>query len=267
MQKKKLLKECGLNSYEAATYLSLLKFGVSDAKTIHKDAEVPYGKIYTVLESLAGNGFLETQNSRPKKFKAVEPETALNIYFEKRKSDVEKELVTLQNTVDELKQTLMSVTYQKKKDDVFWTTAVTEDEIKKFGNSIYGEAKKSVCIIPPSIKASIITDVFTKFVSSLERGVKVKIMFPPHFINLVSFLPVKDEKTMDILKSNLEIRVSKIINSHFGVVDDNTVVLIQPHPLNKDQLLSIVKIWDAELARKLSEEFEVMWKVGELVDL
>jgi len=271
MQKKKLLQETGLNSYEAAAYLSLLNFGVSEASTIHKDAEVPYGKIYSVLESLAAKGFVEIQNSRPKKFKAVEPETALNAFFEKRKVEVEKELETLQDTIDELKQVFKSMASKKKKDDVFWTTAVNEDDIKKFIKSIYSDAKRSVCIIPPpiaaSIGASIINDVFTQFVSALERGVKVRMLASSEFINLISFLPINDEKTMDTLKKNLEIRTSKIIDSHAGIVDDNMVLLLQPHPLNKDRLLSVVKIWDSELARNLREEFDVMWKAGERIDV
>jgi sugar-specific transcriptional regulator TrmB len=49
------------------------------------DIEVPYGKIYTVLESLAGKGFVEIQSSRFKNFRAVDPNLALDSFFEKRK--------------------------------------------------------------------------------------------------------------------------------------------------------------------------------------
>lgn len=81
-----------MTAYEAVAYLSLLKFGVSGANSICKDADVPYGKIYTVLESLAGKGFVEIQVSRPKKFRAVDPEIALNSFFEKRKFEAERDI-------------------------------------------------------------------------------------------------------------------------------------------------------------------------------
>ncbi|WP_243466540.1 TrmB family transcriptional regulator [Methanosarcina mazei] len=71
MQNEQLLQEVGLNAYEAAAYLSLLKLGVSEASDIYRDSEVPYGKIYSVLESLAGKGFVEVQASRPSKNRYV----------------------------------------------------------------------------------------------------------------------------------------------------------------------------------------------------
>lgn len=41
MQKKRLLQDIGLSAYEAATYLSLLKLGISGANHIGRDADVP----------------------------------------------------------------------------------------------------------------------------------------------------------------------------------------------------------------------------------
>jgi sugar-specific transcriptional regulator TrmB len=93
------------------------------------------------------------------------------------------------------------------------------------------------------------------------------MLVSPQFNNFVSFLSKKDEKTVDILKKNLEIRAVKSTNSYFGVVDNNLVILLQPHPLDRDRLISVVKIWDAELAKSLRNEFEVMWKIGKTFDL
>jgi sugar-specific transcriptional regulator TrmB len=53
---------------------------------------VPYGKIYTVLEALAGKGFVEIQSSRPKKFRSVDPALALDSFLEKRKAESEREM-------------------------------------------------------------------------------------------------------------------------------------------------------------------------------
>lgn len=84
MQKTKLLKEIGLSAYESAIYLSLLKLGVSEASTIYKDAEVPYGKVYSALNSLVEKGFVEVQRSRPKKFRGVKPDIVLDRVIKKR---------------------------------------------------------------------------------------------------------------------------------------------------------------------------------------
>ena len=96
MQNERILQEVGLNAYEAAAYLSLLKLGVSEASAIYRDSEVPYGKIYSVLESLTGKGFVEVQASRPKKFRAVDPEISLDSIFERKKAEVEREMAVLE---------------------------------------------------------------------------------------------------------------------------------------------------------------------------
>jgi sugar-specific transcriptional regulator TrmB len=105
---------------------------------------VPYGKIYTVLESLARKGFIEVQVSRPKKLRAVDPEMSLNSFFEKRKTEFEKEILVLENSVEEAKQALKNVQTQKQKVEIFLTIAVTESEIRKFAISVYSEVKKVI---------------------------------------------------------------------------------------------------------------------------
>ncbi|HII81476.1 MAG TPA: TrmB family transcriptional regulator [Methanosarcina sp.] len=267
MQKTKLLKEIGLSAYESAVYLSLLKLGVSEASTIHKDAEVPYGKVYSILDSLVEKGLVEVQRSRPKKYKGVKPDIALDRIFKKKEFEVEKELETLKLKIDELKKILMSIPSLKTKDEIFWTTGVTEADIKKVVISLFSEAKESLCVVPHSLGMPVLTIIFADFVRLLERGVKVNMLVSPQFNNFVSFISNKDEKTVEVLKKKLEIRAVKSTNSYFGIVDNNLVILLQPHPLDRDRLVSVVKIWDAELAKSLRKEFEVMWKMGKTFEL
>ena len=267
MQKKKLLQDIGLNAYEAAAYLSLLKFGVSEANVVCRDAEVPYGKVYTVLESLAGKGFVEIQFSRPKKFRAIDPDMALDFFFEKRKAEFEKEIEVLKSFIEEAKHSLKAVQAQKRKDEIFWTTAITESEIKKFATSIYGEVKKSVYIIPPTFGIPIISSLLPEVLKAIDRGVKIKLMISPRFISLASVLSMQGEKALSKLKKGMEIRIVQNFNSYFGVIDDSIVVLLQLHPQDKDRILSVVKIWDTGLAKNLGEEFELLWNSGEKLDL
>jgi HTH-type transcriptional regulator, sugar sensing transcriptional regulator len=262
MQKNRLLREIGLSAYESAVYLSLLKLGSSEARVIHKDAEVPYGKIYDILDSLVERGFVEVQRSRPKKFRGVKPDIALDRFFKKREFDIENELEALKLKIEELNKILISTPSLKTKDEIFWTTAVTEADIKKVVISLFSEAKESLCTIPHSLGMPILATLFAEFVRSLERGVKIKMLISPQFNNFVSFLERKDGQTVEILKEKLEIRKVKNTSSYFGIIDDNVVILLQPHPLERDRLISVVKIWDTELAKNLKKEFEMMWKVG-----
>lgn len=271
MQNKRLLQDIGLNAYEAAAYLSLLKYGVSEANIICRDAEVPYGKIYTVLEALAGKGFVEIQSSRPKKFRAIDPTLALDSYFEKRKAEFEREMEVLKASIEEVKQALRSVPTQKIKDEVFWTTAITESEIKKFIISIYGEVKKSIRVIPPAFGMAfgvpIFSDLLPEILKAIDRGVKIRLLISPCYASLAPVFLKQGEEAFDKINKGMELRVVQNFVSSFAVVDDRAVVLFQLHPRDKDRILSVVKIYDAGLAKNLGEEFDSLWNWGEQLDL
>ncbi|MDY9926225.1 TrmB family transcriptional regulator [Methanosarcina sp.] len=267
MQNERLLQDIGLNAYEAAAYLSLLKLGVSEASAIYRDSEVPYGKIYSVLESLVGKGFVEVQVSRPKKFRAVDPELSLDTIFERRKTEVEREIAVLKGSIEEAKQALAVIPIQKRKNEIFWTTAITESEIKKFAVSIYGEVKKSIYILPPVFGIPIVFYLLPEITKAIDRGVRIRLMVSPRFRALTSMLSNQEGETPEKLKKGLDIRLVQNFNSCFGIVDDSVVILFQPHPADRDRVLSVVKIRDTGLAKNLKEEFELLWNTGEKLDL
>jgi HTH-type transcriptional regulator, sugar sensing transcriptional regulator len=266
MQNKRLLQDIGLNAYEAAVYLSLLKYGVSEANILCRDAEVPYGKIYAVLETLAGNGFVEIQTSRPKKFRAVDPAQALDSFFMKRKIESERKMEVLKNSIEETKKALRSVPTQKLKDEVFWTTAISESEIEKFILSIYGEVKRSVRVIPPALGLPIASHVLPEILKAIDRGTKVKLLIATrHMSYAPAFLSLREE-AFDKIKKGMEIRIAQNFASCFGVLDDSAVILFQLHPRDRDRILSVVKILDTGLAKSLGEEFDSLWNWGEQLD-
>lgn len=267
MQNERLLQEVGLNAYEAAAYLSLLKLGVSEASDIYRDSDVPYGKIYSVLESLVGKGFVEVQASRPKKFRAIDPEISLDTIFERKKAEIEREMTVLKNSIEEAKQTLKAVPNQKRTDEIFWTTAITESEIRKFAFSIYGEVKKSICIIPPVFGISVILHLLPEITKAIDRGVRIRLMVSPRFRALASMLSNQEGETLEKLQRGLEIRLVQNFSSCFGIVDDSVVVLFQPHPADRDRVLSVVKIRDTGFAKNLKEEFKLLWSAGERLEL
>lgn len=267
MQNKRLLQEAGLNTYEAAAYLSLLKLGVSEASEIYRDSEVPYGKIYSVLESLTGKGFVEVQASRPKKFRAVDPEISLDTIFERKKAEVEREMAVLKVSIEEAKQALKAVPAQKRKDEIFWTTAITESEIRKFATSIYGEVKKSICIIPPVFGIPIVLYLLPEITKAIDRGVRIRLMVSPRFATLTSMLSYQEGEILEKLQKGLDIRLVQNFNSCFGIADDSIVVLFQPHPADRDRVLSVVKIRDTGFAKNLKEEFELLWSTGKKLDI
>lgn len=71
------LSELGLNKYEEKVYLALVEEGISTAKSISDITGIPYGKVYEVMNSLSGKGFLTILPTKPMKYQAVSPREAV----------------------------------------------------------------------------------------------------------------------------------------------------------------------------------------------
>ncbi|MDD4325740.1 MAG: helix-turn-helix domain-containing protein [Candidatus Bathyarchaeia archaeon] len=67
------LRELGLNAYEIDTYLVLLSSGQMTAMEISQQANVPYSKMYEVLNSLKEKGWIKSSETRPFKYYPVPP--------------------------------------------------------------------------------------------------------------------------------------------------------------------------------------------------
>lgn len=76
---RQTLREVGLNTYEIDVYVSLLKGGKMTAIEISRNANVPYSKIYEVLNSLKDTGWIKSIEARPTKYYPIPPLEALVI--------------------------------------------------------------------------------------------------------------------------------------------------------------------------------------------
>jgi len=74
---RQVLREIGLNAYEIDVYVALLEGGQMTAMEISKKANVPYSKIYDVLNSLKDKGWIKSVESRPNKYHPTSPLEAL----------------------------------------------------------------------------------------------------------------------------------------------------------------------------------------------
>lgn len=96
------LREMGLNAYEIDTYLVLVSGGQLTAMEISEQANVPYSKMYEVLNSLKEKGWIKSTESRPFKYYPVPPLEATRL----TRLRIEDKYVNLENTVAETLQPL-----------------------------------------------------------------------------------------------------------------------------------------------------------------
>lgn len=71
------LKELGLTTHEALTYITLLTHPNMTASALCNETKIPDSKIYYALESLSKKGMLTVQQSTPSIYRATAPSEAL----------------------------------------------------------------------------------------------------------------------------------------------------------------------------------------------
>ncbi len=87
-------------------YRTLLVTGAATAATVSDASGVPNGRVYDVLNSLETYHLVRSQAaSRPKKYVAVEPDTALDRLLESKRQELAEKAEQYENVVAELPTT------------------------------------------------------------------------------------------------------------------------------------------------------------------
>ena len=93
------LELLGLNAYEARVLETLARLGKTSASKISIGSEVPYGRIYDVLNTLVSKRFVKLLPGPTKQYAAADPKLLLH-KLEERK----KELIELEGDIVKLKE-------------------------------------------------------------------------------------------------------------------------------------------------------------------
>lgn len=94
---RQILRQIGLNTYEVDVYLAILENGQMTAMEISRRANVPYSKIYGVLNALKNKGWIKNTETRPTKYLSVAPLDALattRLKFEEKYSIWEQKIAS-----------------------------------------------------------------------------------------------------------------------------------------------------------------------------
>jgi len=264
-----MMREAGLNKYEAACYNALLVGGVLTANDISKRAKVPMGKIYETLTSLKTMGFIEVQNTRPMKYHPIKPKVAFRSFYEKRERERDKELELLKETISRIESASSGHKDQLHEEKLFWTTTMGNEDIMKSYRSSLAEAEREILIIVSermreeereSYRAVIpfFMDLFREAVS---RDVKVRIVDSHTGIKALiekMISEVEEEREKEKLSRFIEVR--DLGSSHdFTLVDDVTTILDLGDPIVKGQIIATIKISDSAFNHRLRERFEDIW--------
>ncbi|PSP54189.1 transcriptional regulator [Halobacteriales archaeon QH_7_68_42] len=180
------LRDLGLSEYEERAYRSLLETGPTTAKELSRTSDVPMGRIYDVLNSLETHSLVRSQvASRPKKYVAVESETALDRLLESKKAELEQQAEQYEQVVDELVDELDAA---EPVEEPFWTAAVGPAEAVDLQVERLDAADESIVIVASSLVQQFdADDLAARFIAALEdaleRGVSVSVLLTPELVD------------------------------------------------------------------------------------
>lgn len=166
------LMNLGLTKYEAKAYITLLMKGITTAYDLAKASGIPQPRIYDVMESLAEKGLIEIQDGRPRKYRPIEPKTALNQLTRRLMESWQSLTGSLQKIYEDRR-----LSWGKPSIWLIKGRRSIKDRIKAAIN----EAKYEIHIALPE---EIINEFVKPIISAYERGVFISIVIYPKKFNI-----------------------------------------------------------------------------------
>lgn len=265
------LKKLGLSSYEAQTYLALLKLGSAQATEIATKAKVPIGRIYGVLSSLEEGHLIRTQNTRPKRYASVEPKSALEILSKNKLETLKHTAIEIETMVDNMVSELSGVR-TKNQMKTFWTVALGEEALELIREEILGAQKELLFFIACRKRAERVKTglgekrydaIIEALNMALDKGVDVRVILNKS----IDFGEIEDIPAIRELLRHMgcefNCRLADTPATPFDVIDSENILLQMRNPLNPEELFAIIKIKDAQFAEELRKRFFAIWEKAE----
>lgn len=238
---KRALREIGLTGYEINAYTALLVKGPCEASQTSKEAGVPYSKIYDVLSSLENKGWVEVENSRPKKYFPKHPSEALEATRLNIESNLQSNLDLAKTDLEPL---YASKEIQERPD--IWIARGAFNMLARMREAL-NSARQTLMVATAPPPRPII-DVILKDLEHLSSmGVEIKLMVTKDM----------DEEIIQKLSELGEVRVKERMFGGGVVSDDRRVVLLLGSG-DTDDYLALCSD-HAGLASLAREYFQFLW--------
>lgn len=244
------LRKLGFIGYEIDIYKTLLIEGSLKGGEVSKKSNVPHGRTYEILNILADKGFVQIIKTKPKIFKAVDPEIAINVFIAQKHEELENLKEKLPKNLKGLKK-LRPLPKTEEKITVLQGKQVLEpiilqelEKVKKYFKRMftfeylpYEIIRKETELAKKGIKFQILAtllnkETFTSMKKAAQLGYEVK------------YYPVE------------ELRIS-IIDGEQSMIN----LINKNNPNNR----TVILIESKELTKALEHYFDTIWTKAKLI--
>lgn len=256
------LKGLGLTQYEASVYIALLGSGPLEARETAKRADVPTGRIYDALHSLADRGMVEILQGRPKRFRALQPSVALDELLSNKRVQLDRRFDEMTREAARLENELAPKAHEEARPE--FKVSVGEETGRAFLATQLSRARETIDI---SMRFEFKleprdVDVFRALAKAVERGVQVRAVLPNDGLDRALESPMATE-ILEVLGPHLGEGLSVRLSSQelvpFTVLDGQGATLAVKNPLDPERYFAFVFVHDPPFAEDLTQRFESLW--------
>jgi len=224
---RKALEKIGLTSYEIRTFSSLLKAKELTASDLSQKSGVPYSKIYEVLGTLEGKGWIGSDDSRPTKYFAKSPATGI----ETTKQKMESEFKENQNVILNELVPLYEKSGSSEKPDI-WVLSGTVNIAAKILEMVE-TCRNEVLIALPEAGEELVKQALPKLRLLHDKGVEITVL-------------TSDKMNKESLKAVSRVADVKVKEGMFGggiISDKRYVVILLGPEMGAGDAAETVAIW------------------------
>ncbi|NGM70040.1 TrmB family transcriptional regulator [Natronolimnobius sp. AArcel1] len=260
------LRDLGLSEYEARAYRALLNTGPTTAKELSRASDVPMGRIYDVLNSIEQYNLVRSQTaSRPKKYVAVEPSTALDRLLEDKKRELDEKADQYESIVDDLSDELDAA---DPVEDQFWTAAVGPEETTDLLLERLAAADDHIVMVaadpvPERDIQAVSEEVLAHLEDALDRGVSVDVLMTREMVSSISEKVGRRYRDTLQARDDFDVRTNDDVTGSFNILDDLEICIQVPNPLSSGEAFGMIDLKDPEFAASVNQEFVPRWEAAD----
>jgi HTH-type transcriptional regulator, sugar sensing transcriptional regulator len=242
------LREAGLTDYEARIYLALLELGEASTTQILKLLGTHIGRIYDILDTLAGKGLISiTIKNGVKYATAADPKRILD-YVERRKQEIEQQAIVINEALPQL-HGLMSIARQSPHVEIYTGIEGLKTAFQKELDRY--KAGANVIVLGVTVNISYPTEALHYFLHTIYSArERLKV-------NVKKLNDVASRGDNRKNEPSAEIRYLEMNSSiSLNVIEDLSILMISYEPL------VCIVIEDKEVANGFRSHFEHLWAIA-----
>ena len=222
----------------------MIKDGESNASEISQNSGVPYSKIYEILGTLEEKGWIGSDDSRPTKYIAKSPTTAL----ENTKQNVDTEFIENQNKILSELVPLYEKSGTSEKPDIWFISGVMNIVSKIM--EMVENCRQEVMIAVPQAGEEIVKQALPKLRQLHDKGIEITILTSDSL----------DKESLKAISRVADVKVKKGLFGGGIISDKRYVVILLGPEISSSTSSEIVAIWadHSGLAGFAREYFEYL---------